>query len=50
MLRLNQVFIYFMAIVELGKQTILYDHIIKQSEHYACLLYHPDMVLYNISE
>ena len=27
---------------DLGKQAVLEDHIVRQLEHYVCLLYQPD--------
>ena len=35
---------------DLGKQTVLEDHIERQLEHYACLLYQPDMTLVTVNE
>ena len=35
---------------DLGKQTALEDHIVRQLEHYACQLYQPDMTLVTVNE
>ena len=35
---------------DLDKQAVLEDHIVRQLEHYACLLYQPDMALVAVNE
>ena len=32
------------------KQTVLEDHIVRQLEHYVCLLYQPDTALVTVNE
>ena len=36
--------------VDLCKQTVLEDHIVRQLEHYVCLLYQPDAPLVTVNE
>ena len=35
---------------DLGKQAVLEDHIVRQLEHYVCLLYQPDTTLVTVNE
>ena len=35
---------------DLGKQAVLEDHIVKQLEHYVCLLYQPNSTLVTVYE
>ena len=35
---------------DLGKQAVLEDHIVRQLEHYVCLLYQPDTTLVTQNE
>ena len=35
---------------DLGKQALLEDHIVRQLEHYVCLLYQPDATLVTVHE
>ena len=35
---------------DLGKQAVLEDHIVRQLEHYVCLLYQPDMTLVAVNK
>ena len=34
---------------DLGKQGVLEDHIVRQLEHYVCLLYQPDTTLFTVT-
>ena len=34
----------------LGEQAVLEDHIVRQLEHYVCLLYQPDTTLVAVNE
>ena len=38
------------ALSDRGKQAILEDHIVRQLEHYVCLLYQPYTTLITVSE
>ena len=35
---------------DLGKQAVLEDHIVRQLEHYVCLLYQPDTNLVTVNQ
>ena len=35
---------------DFGKQAVLEDHIVRQLEHYVCLLYQPDTTLVTVNE
>ena len=37
------------VVADLGKQAVLEDHIVRQREHYVCLLYQPDTTLVILS-
>ena len=43
-MRIQQVF------ADLGRQAVLEDQIVRQLEHYVCLLYQPDTTLVTVNE
>ena len=38
------------AFADLGKQAILHEHIVRQLEHYVCLIYQLDKTLVTVNE
>ena len=39
-----------LVFADLGQQAVLEDHIVRQLEHYVCLLYQPDTTLVTVNE